>query len=79
VVGTTSEKSAWAALGARYIEVPDHDEMFGPLISLLPLQLFAYFVATGQERNPDRPPERGDMRYIQEIIYTSVLEGWENR
>jgi glucosamine--fructose-6-phosphate aminotransferase (isomerizing) len=79
VVGPAMEKDAWAPLDARFIEVPDHDEMFAPLISLLPLQMFAYFIALGQERNPDRPPERGDMRYIQEIIYTSVLEGWENR
>lgn len=79
VVGAAAEKEAWTGLDARFIEVAAHDEMFGPLISLLPLQLFAYFIAVGQARNPDRPPERGDMQYIQEIIYTSVLEGWENR
>jgi glucosamine--fructose-6-phosphate aminotransferase (isomerizing) len=79
VVGAASEKAAWAGLKAQFVEVPAHDEMFGPLISLLPLQLFAYFIAVGKERNPDRPPERGDMQYIQQVIYTSVLEGWENR
>jgi len=79
VVGSTVAKEAWAGLAVSYIEVPDHDEMFGPLISLLPLQMFAHYIAIGRERNPDRPPERGDMQYIQQIIYTSVLEGWENR
>ena len=79
MVGPTAEKNAWASLDARFIEVPDHDEMFGPLISLVPLQMFAYYIAVGKERNADRPPERGDMKYIQEIIYTSMLEGWENR
>lgn len=79
VVGPTAEKAAWADLDAEFIEVPDHDEMFGPLISLLPLQMFAHYIAIGKQRNPDRPPERGDMQYIQQVIYTSVLEGWENR
>jgi glucosamine--fructose-6-phosphate aminotransferase (isomerizing) len=79
VVGPTAEKAAWAGLDAEFIEVPDHDEMFGSLISLLPLQMFAHYTAIGKQRNPDRPPERGDMQYIQQVIYTSVLEGWENR
>jgi glucosamine--fructose-6-phosphate aminotransferase (isomerizing) len=79
VVGAAAEKEAWEQLGARFVEVPDHDKMFGPLISLLPLQLFAYFIAVGKERNPDRPPDRGDMEFIQKVIYTSVLEGWEKR
>lgn len=79
VIGPTAEKSAWADLDAQFIEVPDHDELFGPLVALIPLHLFSYFIAVGQDRNPDRPPQRGDMRYIQEVIYTSVLEGWEDR
>jgi glucosamine--fructose-6-phosphate aminotransferase (isomerizing) len=79
VVGAKAEKEAWVALNVRFVEVPDHDEMFGPLISLLPLQLFAYFTAVGKGRNPDRPPDRGDSPYIQQVIYNSVLEGWENR
>ncbi len=79
VVAPAAEKAAWEGLDVTWIEVPDHDEMFGPLIALLPLQMFAYYVAIGKGRNPDRPPERGDMQYIQQVIYNSVLEGWENR
>jgi glucosamine--fructose-6-phosphate aminotransferase (isomerizing) len=79
VVGAAAEREAWKELHVRFVEVADHDELFGPLISLLPLQLFAYFIAVGKQRNPDRPPARGDMEYIQKVIYTSVLEGWENR
>ena len=65
--------------GGRVGGTPDHDELFGPLVSLLPLQMFAYYIAVGRGRNADRPPDRDDMKYIQEIIYTSMLEGWENR
>ncbi len=59
--------------------MPDHHEMFGPLISLLPLQMFAYYVSVGKGRNPDRPPERGKGGDLQRLIYTSALEGWEDR
>ncbi len=79
VVGPAADKRAWAGLDVTFIEVPDHDELFGPLVSLLPLQMFAYYIAVGRGRNADRPPDRDDMKYIQEIIYTSMLEGWENR
>jgi glutamine---fructose-6-phosphate transaminase (isomerizing) len=79
VVGPASEREAWSDMRAQYIAVPDHTEMFGPLVSVLPLQMFAYYVAVGKGRNPDRPPERGEMGYLQRIIYTSMLEGWESR
>ena len=79
VVGTQSEKSAWSQIQAKYVEVPDHSEIYGPLIALLPLQMFAYYTALAKSRNPDRPPERGGMGYLQKIIYTGVLEGWEKR
>jgi glucosamine--fructose-6-phosphate aminotransferase (isomerizing) len=79
IVGPGLEKEKWADLNVAYLEVPDHSESFGPLVAVLPLQMFAYHIALGKERNPDRPPERGGMGYLQTIIYTSVLEGWENR
>jgi len=79
VIGPAKEKELWRDLQVTYVEVPDHDEMFGPLVNLIPLQLFAYFVATGKGRNPDRPPQHGPMDFLQKIIYTSMLEGWEDR
>ncbi len=79
VVGPEAEATSWMKLGVRYISVPDHHEMFGPLISLLPLQMFAYYVSVGKGRNPDRPPERGKGGDLQRLIYTSALEGWEDR
>jgi glutamine---fructose-6-phosphate transaminase (isomerizing) len=79
VIGPASEKAAWSGTQATYLEVPDHSEIFGPLISLLPLQMFAYHVALAKSRNPDRPAERAGIGYLQKIIYTGVLEGWEKR
>jgi glutamine---fructose-6-phosphate transaminase (isomerizing) len=79
VIGPHSESSAWGQIQAEYVEIPDHSEIYGPLIALLPLQMFAYYTALAKSRNPDRPPERGGMGYLQKIIYTGVLEGWEKR
>ncbi len=79
VVGPAALREAWAPLDVAYVAVAGHDEMFGPLIAWLPLQMFAYYVAVGKERNPDRPPERGEAGYLQEFIYTSMLEGWWKR
>ncbi len=79
VVGPNAEASRWADLDVSYIAVPDHPEMFGPLVAYVPLHLFAYFTSVGKGRNPDRPPERGPMDFLQKIIYTSMLEGWHDR
>lgn len=79
VVGPAQERELWAELEVAYCQVADHDEMFGPLVAWVPLQLFAYYVALGKGRNPDRPPERGPMDFLQKIIYTSMLEGWFER
>ncbi len=79
VVGPAQEQELWAELDVVYCQVANHDEMFGPLVAWIPLQLFAYYVSVGKGRNPDRPPERGPMDFLQKIIYTSMLEGWFER
>jgi glucosamine--fructose-6-phosphate aminotransferase (isomerizing) len=80
VVGPASLKAGWEALGVPFIAVGEHDEMFGPIADWIPLQLFAYHVSLGKGCNPDRPLNRGEMEpYIQKIIYTSLLDGWEKR
>ena len=79
VVGPAQEQELWAELDVAYCQVADHDEMFGPLVAWIPLQLFAYYVSVGKGRNPDRPPERGPMDFLQKIIYTSMLDGWFER
>lgn len=75
-VGPASEREAWADIPATYIEVPQHTEQFGPLINWIPLQIFAYYLTLAKGLNPDRPVNRGDFAAIQEVIYTSMLEGW---
>lgn len=79
VIGPNNEMELWNEMDVQYFEVPDHDAMFGPLVSWIPLQLFAYHTSVLKNRNPDRPPQHGPMDYLQKIIYTSMLEGWENR
>lgn len=80
VVGPEKLKAGWDELGVQFIAVGDHNEMFGPIAAWIPLQLFAYHVSLGNGRNPDKPFNRGDMEpYIQKIIYTSLLDGWEKR
>jgi glutamine---fructose-6-phosphate transaminase (isomerizing) len=79
VIGPNSNRNKWDLPDMRFVGVPDHDEMFGGLVALIPLQLFAYYLSLQKNRNPDRPPQRGPMDYLQKIIYTSMLEGWEKR
>lgn len=79
VIGPNKEMELWNEMDVQYYEVPDHNAMFGPLVSWIPLQLFAYHTSVLKNRNPDRPPQHGPMDYLQKIIYTSMLEGWENR
>ena len=79
VIGPNQDKELWSDLDTKYYTVPNHSEMFGPIVSWIPLQLFAYFTAVSKQRNPDRPPERGPMDFLQKIIYTSMLEGWFDR
>ncbi|MGB8251613.1 MAG: SIS domain-containing protein [Anaerolineaceae bacterium] len=80
VVGPQKLKAGWEALKVRYIGVDDHTEMFAPIAAWIPLQLFAYHVSLGKGCNPDTPLNRGEMEpYIQKVIYTSLLDGWEKR
>ena len=39
----------------EWIEIPHVEPIFYPLVSVIPLQLLAYYVATSRGRNPDRP------------------------
>ena len=79
VIGPPKERELWSSIDVQYVQVDDCNELFFPLIAVIPLQLFAYYVAIANNSNPDRPPERGGIGYMQKIIYTSMLEGWEKR
>ena len=37
------------------IEIPKMEELFYPLVAVVPLQLLAYHLATNRDKNPDRP------------------------
>ena len=38
-----------------WIKIPRVDEIFYPLVSVVPLQLLAYYAAIGRDKDPDRP------------------------
>lgn len=80
VIGTRTVQSAWSGMPVIYFAVDDHSEIFAPIAAWIPMQLFAYHVSLGKGCNPDKPLNRGDMEpYIQKVIYTSLLDGWEKR
>ena len=37
------------------MKIPDVDEIFYPLVTIIPLQIFAYYSATLRGKNPDKP------------------------
>lgn len=39
----------------EWIEIPKVDEIFYPMVSIIPLQLLAYYAAVVRGKNPDRP------------------------
>ena len=43
------------ALSDWYFEIPDTEECFEPLLSIIPLQLLAYHIAIAKGRNVDQP------------------------
>jgi glucosamine--fructose-6-phosphate aminotransferase (isomerizing) len=78
VLGPADDAALWKDSCDLYIPLEEHNEMFGPLVAWLPLQLFAYHIALQKGRNPDKPDRVGS-DYIQQIIYGGMLEGYEKR
>jgi len=39
----------------EWIEIPKVEEIFYPLVSIIPLQLLAYYLAVARGKNPDKP------------------------
>jgi len=78
VVAPEKEKPHWQEIDSEFFAVPNHSEMFGALISWIPLQMFAYHTSIGKGRNPDKPIDHQDIESSY-TIYTSPLEGWEDR
>ena len=56
VIAIASESDAAIAAHAdEVIRVPDADPLLGPLLAVIPLQLLAYFIASGRGLNVDQP------------------------
>ena len=55
VVVATDDDEAIDAVADYVLRVPATEPMFTPMVDIIPLQLFAYFVARRLGRNVDRP------------------------
>ena len=52
IIGVSDEKSD---VFDYWIKIPKVEEIFYPIISVIPLQLFAYYLAIANGNNPDKP------------------------
>jgi glucosamine--fructose-6-phosphate aminotransferase (isomerizing) len=52
VIGVSEEMNP---IFDEWIEIPEVDEVFQPLVTVVPLQLLAYFSALARGRDPDKP------------------------
>ena len=55
VVAIVDEASRHKVKASRYIVLPKTDELFTPLLAVIPLQLFAYYVALAKKCDIDKP------------------------
>ena len=52
IVDAASQKTVKAS---RYIVLPTTDELFTPMLTVIPLQIFAYYVALAKKCDIDKP------------------------
>lgn len=52
VIGISNEKNA---AFDDWVKLPEVEDIFYPLVTVMPLQLFAYYSAVARGRNPDKP------------------------
>jgi glucosamine--fructose-6-phosphate aminotransferase (isomerizing) len=52
VIGVSEEMNP---IFDEWIEIPEVDEVFQPLVTVVPLQLLAYYSALARGRDPDKP------------------------
>lgn len=72
----TSDAGSWRAGTRLVISTPALDEVFSPLVQMIPLQLLAYHLALLKGRNPDRP-QGFDNADLQRFVYAATLPEWE--
>ncbi len=51
----TQDKTGYFASCADYVSIPDVDDAFAPLLSVVPAQLFAYYCSVLRGNDPDKP------------------------
>ena len=52
IIGVSDENNE---LYDHWIQIPKVDNLFYPLVSIVPLHLLAYYLAVKRGKNPDRP------------------------
>lgn len=55
IIITTSSDKRLKELADEYIKVPEVDELLSPLVNIIPLQLFAYYISLALGRDIDQP------------------------
>ncbi|HNW43208.1 MAG TPA: glutamine--fructose-6-phosphate transaminase (isomerizing) [Elusimicrobiales bacterium] len=55
VVAIVDEESRKTVKASRYLVLPRTDELFSPMLTVIPLQLFAYYVALAKKCDIDKP------------------------
>lgn len=55
VLAIVDEKSAAIAKAAHYIKIPFVPEIFSPMLTVIPLQMFAYYIALSKGCDIDKP------------------------
>lgn len=55
VIAVCDEESRKKVNASYYITVPKVDEIFSPILSVIPLQLFAYYIALSKKCDIDKP------------------------
>jgi glucosamine--fructose-6-phosphate aminotransferase (isomerizing) len=56
VIAVITEGDEWAKqLSERFIEIPPCDEVVAPLLTVIPLQLLAYYIGVAKGLDVDKP------------------------
>ncbi|PIS46681.1 MAG: glutamine--fructose-6-phosphate transaminase (isomerizing) [Elusimicrobia bacterium CG08_land_8_20_14_0_20_51_18] len=55
IIAIVDRESGKKVKAAHYLEIPATDELFSPLLTVLPLQLFAYYIALNRNCDIDKP------------------------
>lgn len=55
IIVTTSSDERLKELADEYIKVPEVDELLSPLVTIIPMQLFSYYISLALGRDIDQP------------------------